>query len=111
MPNQPITRQTLLDQHLPAGGATARVEIRRITMEPLLAGGAHRHSGAVFGTIERGSAILQIQGEPEITLRPGDVFYEPADAVILRFDATEEGVTFLGYFLLGEGQSPEITML
>ena len=46
-----------------------------------------------------------------VTLRAGDVFHEPADTVITRFDATDEGVTFLGYFLLDDGRSPEITFV
>lgn len=111
MPASPISRQTLLDQQLSGDLQTAHVEIRRITIEPSFAAGAHRHNGPVFGSIERGSAILQIEGEPEIVLRASDVFYEPADAVILRFDATKEGVEFLGYFLLEAGQTPELTML
>ena len=42
------------------------------------------------------------------TLRVGDVFYEPEGARIARFDATDEGVTFLGYFLLGPDEEPQI---
>jgi hypothetical protein len=30
------------------------------------------------------------------------------DAPIARFDATDEGVVFIGYFLLEDGQGPEI---
>ena len=30
---------------------------------------------------------------------------------IARFDAEEDGVTFLAYFLLSPGQEPELTML
>ena len=44
-------------------------------------------------------------------LRPGDVFYEPEGARIARFDAQDDGVTFLAYFLLSPGQEPELTML
>jgi quercetin dioxygenase-like cupin family protein len=42
-------------------------------------------------------------------LRAGDVFHEP-EGVPVRFDATDEGATFLGYFLLSDGQDPEISM-
>ena len=31
------------------------------------------------------------------------MFYEPEGARIARFDAREEGVTFLGYSLLADG--------
>jgi len=40
---------------------------------------------------------------------PGDVFFEPEDARITRFDAQDAGVTFLAYFLLGPGQEAEIS--
>jgi hypothetical protein len=56
--------------------------------------GLHIHNGPVFGSIETGSAVYQIEGEPETVLKPGDVFYEPEGVRIARFDAQEDGVTF-----------------
>jgi hypothetical protein len=60
-----------------------------------------------------GSAVFQVEGEPEAVLRPGDVpgdvFYEPEGARITRFDAQDTGVTFLAYFLLGPDQEPELS--
>jgi len=102
-----VLRTTLLEQRLPPR-LTAAVQVRRITLRPGVSGGAHRHNGPVFGSIERGSVVLQVEGGPERLLQAGDVFYEPADAVITRWDATAEGVEFLGYFLLEEGQVPEL---
>ena len=111
MTESPITRETVLNERLPAAVQVSRMEVRRITIAPSTAGGAHIHNGAVFGSIESGSAVFQIDDKPEVTLRTGDVFYEPANVTISRFDATSEGVTFLGYFLLEESQSPEIVFL
>lgn len=34
---------------------------------------------------------------------------QPADTVIDCFDATADGVTFLGYFLSGPNRRPELT--
>jgi quercetin dioxygenase-like cupin family protein len=110
MSESPVTRTTLLDQQLP-DTSLARVVVRRITIAPGIAGGPHTHNGAVFGTIESGSAVFQIGSEPATTLRTGDVFYEPADVLVSKFDATSEGVTFLGYFLLGAGQDPELRLV
>ncbi|MEV2226192.1 cupin domain-containing protein [Nocardia vinacea] len=104
----PISRSILLDQPLPAPLPTHRVEIRRITIAPNHAGGLHIHNGPVFGSIESGSVIYQIDGRPESVLGQGDVFYEPEGVRIARFDAQHEGVTFLGYFLLDADQTPEI---
>ncbi|MCX4092298.1 cupin domain-containing protein [Nocardia sp. alder85J] len=105
----PIDRVILLDQALTPARATERVEIRRITLAPGVEGGLHVHNGPVFGSIETGSVVYGIEGEPESVLRPGDTFYEPEGVRIARFDALAEGVTFLGYFLLDHGEVPEIT--
>ncbi|MEV5747881.1 cupin domain-containing protein [Actinoallomurus sp. NPDC052308] len=107
----PITRSVLLDQLLPAPRSTHRVEVRRITIAPGHAAGLHVHNGPVFGSIEKGSAVYQIDGEAASVLGPGDVFYEPEDVRIARFDAQDEGVTFLGYFLLGADETAAIEFL
>ena len=65
----------------------------------------------MFGSIETGSVIVQIDGEPAVELGPGDVFYEPQDARIARFDAQADGVTFLGYFPLAQDQDAEMRFL
>ena len=108
MAENSVTRTTLLDQHLSDAIQVSHVEVRRVTIAPSTIGGAHTHNGAVFGTVESGSVVFQLGGAPATILRAGDVFYEPADVVISQFDATPEGVTFLGYFLLDAGQVPEI---
>jgi hypothetical protein len=59
--------------------------------------------------IVSGSAVDQIAGEPPVVLEAGDVFSEPEDVVIARFDALDEGVPFLGYFLVGPDEEPELT--
>ncbi|MBU3066282.1 cupin domain-containing protein [Nocardia sp. NEAU-G5] len=102
-PTPPMSRVIVMDQKLPESLATQRVEIRRIAIAPGHPAGLHIHNGPVFGNIETGSAIYQIEGEPESVLTPGDVFYEPEGVRIARFDAQEDGVTFLGYFLLADG--------
>jgi len=98
-----ITRQVVLDQVLPADLPVRRVEARRITMAPNTAVGVHTHNGPVFGSIETGTAIYQLRDEDELVLNPGDLFYEPADEQI-RFDAGPDGVTFLAYFPVTDGQ-------
>jgi quercetin dioxygenase-like cupin family protein len=105
---EPVMRVTLLEQSLP-DKVTAGVQVRRITLQPNVVGGPHCHNGPVFGAIEAGSVFFQVDGGAEAILHAGDVFYEPADVLIDRFDATNEGVTFLGYFLSGPGESPELT--
>jgi quercetin dioxygenase-like cupin family protein len=107
-PTPPLSRVVVMDQALPGPLATQRVEIRRITIAPGYAAGLHIHNGPVFGSIETGSAVYQIEGKSEIVLKPGDVFYEPEGMRIARFDAQEDGVTFLGYFLIADGAKAEL---
>ena len=108
---QPVTRTIVSDFRLPAAKATDRVQVREIKILPSQPAGLHVHNGPVFGSIVAGSVVYQIDGEPTAVLRPGDVFYEPEGARIARFDAQDDGVTFLAYFLLSPGQEPELTML
>ena len=108
MSESTVVREVLSDQQLPAALPTTHVEIRRITMSAGISPGAHTHNGPVFGSIERGGVVFQIDDGPELELGPGDTFYEPADTVITRFDATDDGVVFLAYFLLTQGQASEL---
>jgi quercetin dioxygenase-like cupin family protein len=88
-----------------------RVEAQRIQLAPGLAPGAHVHNGPVFGCILHGGVILQVDDGPETRLGPGDAFHEPAETRISRFDALEDGCTFLAYFPLGQGEQAELVML
>ncbi|GAA4232823.1 hypothetical protein GCM10022254_33770 [Actinomadura meridiana] len=78
----PVVRSPVLDQFLAEPHNTHRVEVRRITIAPGHAAGRHVHNGPVFGSIETGSVVYQI-----------------------------EGVTFLGYFLLAADEKPEIEFI
>lgn len=107
-PERPVTREILTDQTLPKPLPTTHVEIRRIRMPAGRAAGRHIHNGPVFGNIVEGEVLFQVEGEEEIVLRPGDVFYEPAAVPITHFDARDEDVTFLAYFPLTAGQESEM---
>jgi quercetin dioxygenase-like cupin family protein len=106
----PITRTVLLDARLRHVKDIERVEIREIRILPGYAGGLRGHNGPVVGSILEGSVIYQVEGKPASVLRVGDVFFEPEGERIARFDAGDEGVRFLAYFLLSPRQDPQITM-
>lgn len=110
MAENPVERETLDILHLPTPATFDRVEVRRITIAPSFHAGAHWHNGPVFGVIESGSVYFQVGQDDQVTLHPGETFYEPACETISRFDATEEGVTFLGWFPLHPNSEPELTM-
>lgn len=103
-----VSREIVLDVGLASAKDTHRVQGRLIRISPGHAAGLHVHNGPVVGNIISGSVVYQVEGEPEIVLRPGDTFYEAADARIERFDAQDDGVTFFAYFLLGPEEEPEI---
>ena len=104
----PVTRVTLLDASLRQAKDTGRVEIHEVRILPGYAVGQHVHNGPVVGNIVEGSAVYQIEGQPETELRAGDVFYEPEGVRIARFDAGPQGVTFIAYYLLSLGQQAEM---
>jgi quercetin dioxygenase-like cupin family protein len=108
--DQPITRVVLLDARLRQVKDTDRVEIREIRILPGHAAGPHVHNGPVVGSILEGSVVYQVEGQPASVLRAGDVFFEPEGEHIARFDAGDDGVTFLAYFLLSRGQDPQIAV-
>jgi quercetin dioxygenase-like cupin family protein len=105
---QPLVRETVLDVRLPRTTRIDRIEIRRIQILPRHPAGLHVHNGPVVGSIVEGSVVYQVEGEPQSVLGPGEVFYEPEGARIARFDAGDDGVTFLAYFPLRAGQQPSI---
>lgn len=102
------TRTVELNVELSPVVSAERIEVRRISMPAGLAAGLHVHNGPVVGNIVTGRVVYQIEGEPERILGPGDVFFEPQDARIARFDALDEDVVFLGYFPLTAGQEAGI---
>jgi quercetin dioxygenase-like cupin family protein len=107
----PLTRAIVLDQRLPAPRLVDRVEVRRITLAPDSAVGPHTHNGPVFGCVETGSAIYQVEGGAETVLTAGDVFYEPEGVRVERFDSRSDGVTFVAYFPVGPGEEPRLDLI
>jgi quercetin dioxygenase-like cupin family protein len=107
----PVSRAVVQDVLLAAPVTVARIETRRITMAPGVAGGRHVHNGHVVGVIESGSATFAVDGGPDCVLTPGDVFHEPAETVIDRWDAGPDGVTFVAHFPVPDGVEPELTPL
>jgi quercetin dioxygenase-like cupin family protein len=109
-PDQPVVRDVVLDARFAEPKLTTRVEVRRIRMLAGHPGGLHVHNTPLVGSIVAGSVIYQIEGSPAEVLRAGDVFFEPQDVRIARFDAQEDGVEFLGYFLIADGEEASLSV-
>ena len=105
-----IVRRQLLSVPFDHKNVTS-VEVREINFEPGQETGRHRHPCPVLGYIVKGSAIVQVEGQPEQRVAAGDAFYEPAGAV-MRFDnaSSELPLKFIAYYLL-DGKQELIEML
>ena len=107
----PVVRADLLTAVLGDPKAVERVEIQRIEMPPNLASGLHLHPVPVVGVVTKGSVYFQVEGEEARVLKPGDAFFEPANARVPHFDAQEQGASFVAYYLLGAGDGELLRML
>ncbi|HEU4753473.1 MAG TPA: cupin domain-containing protein, partial [Armatimonadota bacterium] len=65
----------LLRQALP-DVAGKEVSVVTVTYPPGASSRPHRHPGSVIGYVLEGELVMQMKGEPAVTYRAGDVFYE-----------------------------------
>lgn len=82
---------TMLTVEYPPGGASA----------------PHRHNANTFVYMLEGAVVMQVEGGPEVTLAPGDTFYEsPADVHTVSRNASDlETAKFLVIFVKDRGSS------
>lgn len=97
-----VSRRALLTADLAPARSVAHVEIKEVTLPPLLAAGRHLHPCPVVGVITAGAIRFQLEGGPVLHLRAGDAFHEPANTRGLHFDnELETPTTFVACYLLG----------
>jgi quercetin dioxygenase-like cupin family protein len=72
-----------------------------VTFAPGHSDPIHRHNAYAFVYILEGSVILQLKGQPAVTLRPGDTFYEsPTDVHLVGKNASNtEPAKFVAFFI------------
>jgi len=106
-----IFRKPLLTATIGERNVTS-VEVREIRFKPNQETGLHKHPCPVIGYIAEGTAVFQIEGQPERELPAGSAFYEPAGTIIRRFDnaSSSEDMTFIACYLL-DGEQELIEML
>ena len=61
----------------------------------------HRHNARAFVYVLEGSIVMQVKGEKEVTLTPGQTFYEGPDDihVVGRNASTTKPAKFLVFFI------------
>jgi quercetin dioxygenase-like cupin family protein len=91
LPDMQGKEVTLLTVEYPPGGASA----------------PHRHNASTFVYMLEGSVVMQVEGGPEVTLAPGDTFYEsPTDVHTVSRNASDlETAKFLVIFVKDRGAS------
>ena len=111
MSRLPIERKELLKTVLKNGAFTS-ADVREIRLPPGQRGGRHLHPCAVLGYIVDGTAVYQIEGEPEQILPAGSAFHEPAGETIAEFGnaSDSEPMTFVAFYLLN-GEQDLLQML
>jgi quercetin dioxygenase-like cupin family protein len=65
----------------------------------------HRHHAHAFLYVLEGSVVMQVKGGKEVTLKPGDTFYEGPDDVhtVGRNASKTEPAKFLVFFVKNKG--------
>lgn len=82
-------------------------EVLMITVEyhPGATDPIHRHNARAFVYVLEGSIVMQVKGEKEVTLTPGQTFYEGPDDVhvVGRNASTSKPAKFLVFFIKDKG--------
>jgi len=96
-----IVRKELLDVSI-GKREISSVKIVEIAFEAGQKAPYHRHPCPVIGQIISGTCLVQIEGEDPQVLKAGDVFYEPAETLVIHFDnySETEPMKFVAYYLV-----------
>lgn len=82
-------------------------EATMVTVEyaPGASSTAHRHNAATFVYVLEGSVVMQVKGGKEVTLGPGQTFYESPEDVhtVSRNASNTKPAKFLVFFVKQKG--------
>ena len=93
LPNLPGKEGLVLTVEYPPGGA-----------DPV-----HRHDASAFAYVLEGSVVMGVKGQPEVTLTPGQIFYEgPNDIHTVGRNASSTKPAKFVVFLVKEKGVPAI---
>jgi quercetin dioxygenase-like cupin family protein len=82
-----------------------QVVIAVVSYEPGQSSTAHRHPGSVFAYVLEGKIVSQLDGQPPVTYKAGDSWYEPPRIghVVSRNASNERPAKLLAFLILDEG--------
>ena len=73
-------------------------------------GPVHRHNADAFVYVLEGSIVMQLRGGKEVTLTPGQTFYEgPTDVHVVGRNASQTNPAKFVVFLVKEKGAPVLT--
>jgi len=95
-----------------AGIAAAPQEADMLTVEyaPGATSAVHRHNAYTFVYVLQGSVVMQVKGGKEVTLGPGQTFYESPDDIhtVSRNASATKPAKFLVFFVKKKGAPPTV---
>lgn len=92
--------EPLLSRDL-AGVPNKVATLLTVRLAPGEAGSVHRHNAQVFVYVLEGSVIMQLKGQKQITLTPGQTFYEGPNDIhtVSRNASAKIPAKFLAFFV------------
>jgi quercetin dioxygenase-like cupin family protein len=108
-----IVRKAVLAAVLDPPKRTQHVEVKQIDFAPGQETGLHFHPCPVICYVVKGTAAVQVEGEPVQHITAGQAVLEPANKKMLRFDnaSAAEPMTFIAFYLLDENEDELIRIL
>lgn len=94
----------LMTKDLP-GIAGKEATVLTIELEPGAASPPHRHEASTFVYVLEGSIVMGVKGGKEVTLGPGEMFYEKPDDIhtVGRNASATKPAKFLVFMVKGKG--------
>jgi quercetin dioxygenase-like cupin family protein len=94
-----------------AGVSGKEIEMYTVDFPPGHSIPAHRHNAQVFLYVLEGSVVTQVKGKKEMTLTPGQSYYEAPDDIhtVTRNASSTKPAKFL-VFMLKEKGAPSLVM-
>ncbi|MEP6965155.1 MAG: cupin domain-containing protein [Polaromonas sp.] len=76
-----------------------------VSYTPGQASKPHRHSGSVFAYVIEGEVISQLEGQPPVSYKAGQSWYEPplVPHLVSRNASKQHGAKLLAWLLMDEG--------
>jgi len=99
----PVAVAELVKRDLASGGKEGSIFL--IELAPGAAVGRHYHPGDAFAYILEGSMVLELEGKPPVTLKPGDSGHVlPRQVHDDKNGSTSKAVKFLVFHVTDKGQ-------